>query len=82
MLHPLIVRPILTIAAAWKFWQQFAPLSEYIALRVIDRDRRYSTTSQTVDEEREARETYGHPSMSVELEAPWTPLGPLSSELM
>lgn len=75
-------RPFLTVAVAWKFWAQFAPLSEFIALRVIDRDRRSSHVSQTVDEEREKREVYGHPSMFEPLEPPWTPFGPLTTSMM
>lgn len=75
-------RPILTIAAAWKFWNQFAPLSKSIALRAIDRDRRYSSASQTVDEDREETQQYGHPSMTAKLELPWTPWGPLDPEML
>ena len=74
--------PFLTLAAAWKFWTQFSPLSDYIALRVIDRERRYSTASQTVDEEREDKQVYGHPYLTSELESPWTPLGKLTPDLM
>ncbi|BFZ57828.1 hypothetical protein PYCC9005_004882 [Savitreella phatthalungensis] len=76
--------PFLTVIAAYKFWQQFSPLSDYIALRVIEREeeRRMSTTSETVDEEREAQAEYGHPYLNVPLDKPWTPYGLLNEDLM
>ena len=76
--------PFITVAASVKFWQQFEPLSEFIALRAIDRgtERRMSTNSQTVDETREATAQYGHPHLKSELDKPWTPYGVLDEDLM
>ncbi|ORY82517.1 hypothetical protein BCR37DRAFT_314552 [Protomyces lactucae-debilis] len=64
--------PFLTIYVAQKFWHQFSPLADYIALRAIERDRSDSTTSQTVDENREEDDEYGHPYLTCPLEVPWT----------
>ncbi len=71
----IVPLPFLTLAIAYKFKSQFEPLSHFIALRAINRQRRESTASQTVDEEREEKQKYGHPHLYVPLEAPWTPAG-------